>query len=359
MVHRSNRRGSLMIDRVTIVGRIARASGTTHEPTFRRINEMITDLESAPPRLDILRALRDGKLKPLIVYEAWRAKKLDSLPTAETMSTIATALAAWMDEVQCGTKQKAAHNTMVNYVTRAAKPKATIADLPAILRTIRSELAKSGYAAQFNRVRSSTQAFVRDTLGKSHPLHAALSDVEKLTEKKARKNNPQSVMQLLDLARRIDPEHQGALWGMALTGMGPAEFYGDWTMEPGYVRVHGTKREARDRVVPLVYSERYRDARGDPTLTPEWRARLFARALAKASGETVQPYDLRRSYANWMEAAGIPRTRRKMYLGHAGGDVTDKYEWHEVEQFLAEDAEKLAAYVRREEKSQLKMEKRA
>lgn len=359
MVHKSNSRGSLIIDRKTIIGRIARASGTTHEPTFKRINEMITDLESAPPRLDILRALRDGKLKPLIVYEAYRAKKLDSLPTAETMSTLAGALAAWMDEVQCGTKQKAAHKTMVSYATRAAKATATVGDLPGILRGIRSDLAKSGYGAQFNRVRSSMQAFVRDTLGRRHPVYAAVADVAELVEKKARKNNPQSVEQVGELARKIDVAHVGALWGMALTGMGPAEFYGEWETRPDHVAVHGTKRHARDRVVPLVFPDRYANGLGDPSLSAEWRARLFAEALREASGGKVQPYDLRRTFANWAEAAGIPRTRRRMYLGHAEGDVTDKYEWHEVLEFLAADAAKIEAYIRREEKSQLKMEKRA
>jgi integrase len=73
--------------------------------------------------------------------------------------------------------------------------------------------------------------------------------------------------------------------------------------------------------------------------------KVFRAELSKASGETVRPYDLRRTYANWLEAAGVPRTRRKMYMGHGASDVTDLYERHEVERFLAEDAERLRRFV--------------
>lgn len=41
---------------------------------------------------------------------------------------------------------------------------------------------------------------------------------------------------------------------------------------------------------------------GERTLTTARRARNFGKALALASGGRVQPYDLRRTYATWMEA---------------------------------------------------------
>jgi len=46
-----------------------------------------------------------------------------------------------------------------------------------------------------------------------------------------------------------------------------------------------------------------------------------------------------------LEAASIPRTRRRIYLGHGAGDVTDLYEAHEVAAFLVEDAERLQRYL--------------
>ena len=56
-------------------------------------------------------------------------------------------------------------------------------------------------------------------------------------------------------------------------------------------------------------------------------------------------YDLRRSYATWLEAAAIPRTRRKLYLGHGARTVTDLYEWVDVNEFIAGDSLKLSRYV--------------
>jgi hypothetical protein len=46
-----------------------------------------------------------------------------------------------------------------------------------------------------------------------------------------------------------------------------------------------------------------------------------------------------------MEQAGIPRTRRRLYLGHGVRSVTDLYERHQVDAFLADDAAKLRAFL--------------
>src|SRR5690349_5271716 len=50
-------------------------------------------------------------------------------------------------------------------------------------------------------------------------------------------------------------------------------------------------------------------------------------------------HDLRRSFAVWLEDAGVPRSRRKLYLGHAAGDVTALCETRELLDGLAEDAD--------------------
>jgi hypothetical protein len=78
-----------------------------------------------------------------------------------------------------------------------------------------------------------------------------------------------------------------------------------------------------------------------PIRRPERGYQVFRIALGEASGETVEPYDCRRGYATWLEAAGIPRTRWRLYLGHGATTVTDLYERHQVDAFLAEDAERL------------------
>jgi integrase len=62
-------------------------------------------------------------------------------------------------------------------------------------------------------------------------------------------------------------------------------------------------------------------------------------------GDRLRMYDLRRSFAVWMEEAGIPRSRRKSYLGHSAGDVTRLYERRELLAWLQEDAGRLRAYA--------------
>jgi hypothetical protein len=59
----------------------------------------------------------------------------------------------------------------------------------------------------------------------------------------------------------------------------------------------------------------------------------------------LESYDARRAYAHWLEEAGIPRARRKLYLGHGRRDVTDDYEMGELGRYLQEDGRALRAYV--------------
>lgn len=357
--HRINKRGTLRLDIWTPIGRIARASGTSHLPTLNKMTAMLKEFGTQEPlRLDILRGIRDRKLDPLIVYEAHVTRRLDTLPTAETMTPLAAALDAWLPVAQCGEKHRAAHKTAITSLKDSTRKTSTVGELPTALRSVRLKMAKEGHAAQFNRVRASVQAFVRDTLGRNSEVYKGVSDVEPMEETKARKNNPQVVAFIIELARKIEAKHVGALWGMALTGMGPKEFFNGWRLEGSGIRVPGTKRKGGDRLVPLVMADRYAGATGERSLTTEYRARKFAQALKTASKGTVQPYDLRRTYATWMEAAQIPRTRRRQYMGHSTKDVTDLYEAHEVENYLIEDAKRLERFVRAGEKDTLKLEER-
>ena len=122
---------------------------------------------------------------------------------------------------------------------------------------------------------------------------------------------------------------------MALTGMGPNKLWGNWTMYTDHIHIRGTKREGRKRDIPRVC----------PIADPERKYRAFLVALNEASGGKVQPYDLRRTFAHWMEMAGISRVRRKIYLGHRVGDVTALSERHELERLWLEDGERLRAYL--------------
>lgn len=81
-------------------------------------------------------------------------------------------------------------------------------------------------------------------------------------------------------------------------------------------------------------------------------------SFATLTARSATPYDLRRTYANWLEAAGVMRTRRKLYLGHSAGDTTGLYELHEVNDFLAADGAKLREFAGLETAAPLRLEAR-
>jgi integrase len=336
-------RGTFILDRKTRVGRIAVASGTKHAPTFRRLNEMITSLGETG-RSDLLREIRDGHLKPLAVYEAFRVNELHRLPTGSDLKPLKEALDAWLETVDCSKAQKAAHKTMINKMTERGK--GTVADLPGRLVLVGLDCRKARTPAQFNRVRASVLAFIRDTLKRSHRLYGEIRDIPIMKEKKSPERHVLSWTEVQSIAEKmIDARDRAAVYGMALTGMGPKEWYIDgWKLGLVCITIYGAKRKSRTRVVPAVYGGGYfSHPLPDCDVGREREKRRFGeRLLDRVS---IRPYDLRRTYANWLEAAGIPRTRRKAYLGHAGGDVTSIYEHHEVEQFLADDATKIEAYL--------------
>jgi len=120
-------------------------------------------------------------------------------------------------------------------------------------------------------------------------------------------------------------------WTMATTGMGWREYTGFWEREGDGLRIHGTKTGGRDRLIPLV-------SLLHPTVGTLARFRLL---LRRASDGRVTPYDLRRTFANLMVEAGVPRPRRALYMGHSAEDILALYEWQEVREYLVKDAERI------------------
>lgn len=337
-------RGSFIIDRRTRVGRIVIASGTSHIPTFKRLNEMLTTLNETG-RDGLLREIRDGQLKPLACYEAFRANELHKLPTGAELKPLKESLDAWLEQVDCGDAQKAAHKTMIVKVT--SRGQGTVADIVGRLVLVGLDCRKAKTPAQFNRVKASTLAFVRDTLKRSHRLYGEIRDIPPMKERKSPERHILSWKEIEEKAELMtDKRDRLAVYGMALTGMGPKEYYIDgWEERDDRIVISGEKRKRRARIVPAVRTEYFVCAKPVRDVGVEREKRRFGERLLAVAG--IRPYDLRRSYANFLEASGIPRTRRKAYMGHAGGDVTSLYERHEVDQFLAEDARKIEAYLAR------------
>lgn len=359
MAHKDNGRGTLVLDRrLPGVGRLKVASGTTSAQTFKRLNGMLDALVAAG-RLDILRGIAARVVRPLEVWDRFRTSDLDRLPSAETIRPLwpqarpgepdaPGAWEAWRLTIKAGKHRDAIANTAAQ-LRKGTAAKASVGDLPDLLRSYRKRCESAGTARAFNLARSHVQAHLRDTLGRSHHLYRQVQDIATLPVDRT-PGAPFPLAELLAFLpklaseagdRGVLPSAPGvaaAARAMALTGMGPKEFWGKWeALDAGRLRIHGTKRKGRKRLIPLV----------EPIARPTVHPKTFELAVARVSGGKRSPYDFRRTFAHLMEEAGIPRARRILYMGHGGRDVTDLYEQVEVDHYLAEDREKLRAYLAR------------
>lgn len=317
------------------VGRIHRASGTTDAKVKRKIERMLRALFE-DGRLDVLRAIRDGHVSFLQVYDAYQRRSLGDLPIGNTMPELSSTMKTWIENATPDYSKKHLDNleTARRYLERKDKA-ARVADLPRLLDELRNTLGRS-HARSFNLLRASALAFVRSTLKKSHPLYIACAAVE---PRVVQKRLPRAQL-TPDAMRGFFPNPETDVidaisWALVTTGMGAKEYWGRWHIQTDRIHIDGTKRGGRVRDVPLVRSPAV------PKLSRDRYERRFRERMQKR----VTPYDLRRTYAQWLESAGIPRARRRMYLGHGTKDVTDLYEQHQVAAFLIADAATLAAFL--------------
>jgi integrase len=169
-------------------------------------------------------------------------------------------------------------------------------------------------------------------LGRRHRIWLEITDIPIPRQKAVRKKHPLTPDQLRDKVRELGEPCGPEAWTMATTGMGWKEYTGPWEREGVGLRIHGTKTGGRDRLIPLV-SLLY-----PPTSTIAY----FRRRLARVG---ITPYDLRRTFAGLMVDAGIPRPRRRAYLGHAADDITAIYEAQEVREYLTRDAARIRAIL--------------
>jgi integrase len=323
------------------IGRIKKAAGTAHKPTIRRLNAMLDGLFNSG-RLDVLRGIQKGTYTPLQVYEFYRVNQLENLPTAATMGELEASMKSWIENKECSDAHRRSLHQSLRHIISVAHRTPAIADLPDLLEELRVKMQKAKHPRSFNLAKAATQAFVKSKLKRNHPLYFAVMAVEGLRQKPQRERHPMTGREFVELSDKLrgssGVNHMMA-WTMAMTGMGPGEYWGEWKEET-YERIHiyGTKRKGRDRLVPYLSNVCM-------AVRPQGTYKAFRELLSKKSDGLITPYDFRRTYANWLEAAGIPRTRRKLYLGHGASDVTDLYERHEVDRFISEDRRRLMDYV--------------
>lgn len=320
------------------VGRIKKASGTVDPKVRRNYNRMLDALNDDGKHIGILRAIRDGSITFAEAYYAYRHHALDSLVTGKLAKPLAPAWKKWTEghTADYSAKHIVSLGQSLKYLTKAGAVR--IADLPEALRDLRDTMG-STHPRSFNVTRAAVLAFIRSTFTRAHPLWLECSAIEvrKVTPKR------KGVHLTPDQARNFFPNPDtdpvdAIAWSQMTTGMHEVELWGEWHLKPDRVWIAGAAKKRgkrRTREVPLVMRP----------VVPTMHERTFSDKLRERTNRKIEPYDLRRTYAHWMDEARIPRTRRQLYMGHGPRDTTDLYERHEVAAFLADDAQKLREYI--------------
>jgi hypothetical protein len=324
------------------VGRVRGPSGTTDPDTFARIDKMLTELYDRG-RIDLLKAIKQyfatkhrAGLAPMVVFRAYVTEGLKDLPSVEGMAPLIESMLDFIESHDVTQEHKDTMRSCVRHIARVGNSHSPISDLPELVGQLRMSMRE--HARMFNLVRSTAMAFVRARFKKHHPLWNDVAGIDPLAPKKKRMHHPKTPDELREIVARLEPEAAAMAWSMGASGMGPKEYWiQGWEVLADRVRIFGKKREGRDRFVPLI--------KGVAIVKPTMTLKAFRLALSNADYGRMGVYDLRRSHSNWMESAGIPRTRRRIYRGHGPQDVGDLYEHHEIAAFIADDSLKLSQYV--------------
>jgi integrase len=216
--------------------------------------------------------------------------------------------------------------------------KAQISDLPRLVRKYRERCA--GHAPSFRLARAAALSFLRHSFGEGrhHDLWVQVSAIPLIRPKKPKKEKPEYSADFCRAVAVRLGQNGATWWAMCITGMNPKEYWGEWSVRSDRIRIHGTKRAGRDRIVPLLWRP------VKPSISYEGFKTALQRirpALREEYEIDVTPKSGRDAFAQWMVAAGIPAPRRDMYLGHGARKVQDVYERHEVTGYLKRDAERM------------------
>lgn len=342
--HRSNGRGTLVIDRTfpAPIGRLRLASGTNDPAAKRDIEDMLTAMaRSVPPRWDILQAIKAKRVAPLYALSLWRMDRLQEVPAADVLPMLGPLegegkgiAGRWLAGLQCSTEHRASTASTFRALLRL-RPTATLGDLPELLEAYRVACQRRGCHVAFNRGRSHVEALVRDRLKPSHVLYRSLQDVRTLPVAETTRRRPQLPQALWGILQRLPAAHREHAWSMAASGMGPKEYWGRWDVLPDRLHIAGTKRASRVRDVP----------RWALVTLPTTTRGVFEDAWERCIGAALGIYDLRRSFALWIEEVGLPLSRQRLYMGHSARSTTELYTRRDLSAWLVGDAERLGRYV--------------
>lgn len=311
-------------------------------------------LENGRP--DVIEAIRDPK-NPLTLagaYAEYRVGRWEKIPSALHAVDLTKAWTAWAKKAKRPKDGKPISDAQREDLKRGlvalqVPAGASVGQLPALLKQMREKRGEKGEARTFNRVRTNCMAFARAHGGqRKNPVWIDIAEVAPLDESVGKRaHNPLSPKDAAALAVTLGPGCGDDWWSLCLTGMRPSEFYSNawaphWSPvtsapSPGVgpvVTIDGTKSRAASRVIPRLGGIQ----------PPQRRFQQLSLVLRKKE-LGVTPYDARRSFAHWLEMAGIPDSRCDAYLGHKSQGVRGLYREHSVRDHLEADRKALLNFM--------------
>ena len=205
-----------------------------------------------------------------------------------------------------------------------------INNLPEILPRIHRHYKSTKQAVAFNSIRSELKSFLLSGLGmdaESPFMRAVLrTPVMPVVERRAHNPfyTPYECVQFCNEVRKRRTLEKRELFAasvlfMCMHGLRPDEFEGRRFVvdtETEHLRILGTKNTNAKRVVPYFW-----EFGSDAPPKVDTMNRAFKRMKSK-----TRCRDFRRTFAIWCEAAGIPSSRIRAYMGHAAQSVTQTYQ---------------------------------
>jgi integrase len=355
--HRINGRGSLRLDRVfpLPVGRIARASGTNDYAVFQQMEAMLVNLYEQG-KSGILQEIRDGHQKPLQVFEKWSRGELAHLNSAAALRDLLPTYTKWVPTHRNHRTGLAVKDTTKkNYlevVRRFVRRVGNIAihEIPEAMRRYQPDCEQRGVFREFNQLRTALLAFLASEF-KGSKLQADLKGVRKLQEPVKGRPDHLSVAEAVALFQVMDDDAKAIARTMATTGMNWEEYAGDWevvSLAGGLpaVRILGTKTKNRPRTIPV-----FEKNISKPSISKGAFEYRLDKAMKKLPFQKrISPSSFRLTFARWMADAGIPSYRRKDYMGHKHGDMTERYEMGVVLGYFKDDADMWHNYMEEQSK---------
>lgn len=352
--HRSNERGTLIIDRVFPgVGRIKRASGTRDPIALDQLNAILTELHAAG-RHDILDGIRVGTVPLAVLVKVKQESGVNGVAallqgpsgTAPTSGVDASppprkvpprevvsesVWKAWVERTK-NVNTKRMRALAWRYLKSQLPDEATIADLKPALLDLRDEMMET--PASFNRTRACVMRFVRERVTRADGEYLLIAAVDKLKED-AGERVGLKIEQALDIRAALSPNAASAWWSLVTTGMRPGELWQEelayWTQTADFVDVNGTKNKTSKRITVKVQEV------AAPKLT------------VRALNEELRAFNItahvgRYTFRTIAVEAGVPEIRIKQYQGHALAD-SHRYGRVKLTDWVVEDSARLRRYI--------------